>query len=336
MSLTFTQLETELARLNLPRFRTKQIFRWLWQKGAADYSEMTDIAKPLQDKLSERYCISSMKQKQRIGSAKQGVIKHLFEFADGERVESVWLRSADRRTVCVSTQAGCSLNCEFCRTGEMGFARNLTAGEIAGQVLKISKGQQERITNVVFMGMGEPFLNYDASLDAARILNHDLGLNIGARKITISTVGIVPGIRKFTSEPEQFKLAVSLNAADQQTREMLMPIARQYPLNELIPAVRKLVEIKGKRVTFEYVMLRNVNDARKDADNLIALLAGIPCKINLIPFNPYPGAHFEPTSPGHVAGFRAWLMPHLPAITVRKSLGSDIFAGCGQLLSPHP
>jgi len=330
-SLTLTRLEAELAELNLPRFRARQIFRWMWQKGVTDWDEMTDIAKPLREKLAQRYQISSLKQKRRIGSAKQGVVKSLFELADGAKVESVWLRDADRRTVCVSTQVGCPLGCRFCRTAEMGFARNLTPAEIAGQVLKVSRGQAERITNVVFMGMGEPFLNYNATLDAARILNHDLGLNIGARKITISTAGIVPGIKKLLKEAEQFKLSVSLNAADQETREKLMPVARKYPLNELIPAIREFTEIKGKRVTFEYVMLKNVNDRRKDADNLITLLAGISGKVNLIPFNPYPGARFEPTSPGHVSGFRAWLMPHLPAVTVRKSLGSAILAGCGQL-----
>lgn len=334
--LTRSQLEQEFTRLNLPAFRTRQVFKWIWQKGVEDFELMSDIAKVLRTDLSGRYRISDIKLKKRVGSAKQGVIKHMFELEDGERVESVWLKDGDRRTVCVSTQAGCSLGCGFCRTAQMGFKRNLTPGEIAGQVLKISRGQAERITNVVFMGMGEPFLNYASSLDAARILNDDLGLNVGARKITLSTAGVVSGIERLAGEPEQFKLALSLNAADQHTRERLMPIARRYPLTELIPAVREFVDVKGKRVTFEYVMLANVNDRRKDADNLITLLAGIPCKINLIPFNSYPGCDYEPTSEGHIAGFRAWLMPHLPAVTVRKSLGSDILAGCGQLASlPH-
>lgn len=330
--LTRPKLETEISKMGLPAFRARQLFKWIWQKGVTDFEDMTDIAGTLRGKLAKRYRIGDLKVKQRMGSAKQGVIKHLFELRDGERVESVWLRDADRRTVCVSTQAGCSLGCEFCRTAEMGFKRNLGPGEIAGQVLKVGKGQADRITNVVFMGMGEPFLNYQASLDAARILNDDLGLNIGARKITISTAGIVDGIRRMSAEPEQFKLAVSLNAADQATRERLMPLAKKHPLKELIPAVKRFVDKKGKRVTFEYVMLKNINDKRKDADNLITLLAGIPCKINLIPFNPYPGCAYEATSEGHVMGFRAWLMPHLPAVTVRKSLGGDILAACGQLV----
>ena len=335
-NLTLDQLHQELAKLDLSSFRAKQIFKWIWQKGIKDWELMTDISKPLRERLAERYRISSLKLKNRVGSAKEGAVKHLFELAGGERIESVWLKEADRRTVCVSTQVGCSFACRFCRTADMGFVRNLTPGEIADQVLKIAKGQTERITNVVFMGMGEPFLNYEASLDAARILNGDFGLNIGARKITLSTVGIVPGIRSFAEEPEQFKLAVSLNAADQETRERIMPIAKRYPLKELIPAVREYIEIKGKRVTFEYVMLKNINDSRKDADNLIMLLAGIPCKINLIPFNPYPESKFQAPSEEEVARFREWLMTDLPAVTLRKSLGASILAGCGQLATlPH-
>jgi 23S rRNA (adenine2503-C2)-methyltransferase len=334
-NLTRTQLEHELAKLDLVEFRARQIFKWMWQKGVKDFEEMTDIAKALRANLAERYRISDLRLKKRVGSAKQGAVKHLFELEDGERVESVWLRDRARRTVCCSTQVGCSLACGFCRTAEMGFVRNLSAGEIAAQVLKISKGHAERITNVVFMGMGEAFLNYEASLDAARILNDELGLKIGARKITISTAGIVPGIKRFAKEPEQFKLAVSLNAADQETRERIMPVASKYPLNELIPAVRKFIEDKGKRVTFEYVLLRGVNDRKKDAENLEILLAGIPCKINLIPLNPFPGCEFQAPSPEHVQQFMRWIMPNLPAVTLRKSLGSAILAGCGQLAIPQ-
>jgi len=330
-SFTRGKLTEELTRLGLPDFRTKQIFKWLWQKGVTHWEEMTDIAKPLREELSTRFYISELKQKSRLGSAKHGAVKYLFQLGDGKEIESVWLKDANRRTVCVSTQVGCNLGCNFCRTSHMGFKRNLTAGEIAGQVIKVAKGQSERITNVVFMGMGEPLLNYDATLDAARILNDDFGLKIGARKITISTAGVIPGIKKMAGEPEQFKLAVSLNAADQKTRERLMPISTQYPLNKLIPAIKEFIRIKNKRVTFEYVMLKNINDTRKDAENLIMLLSGIPCKINLIPFNAYPGCAFEPSSEGHIAGFRAWLMPHLPTVTIRKSQGSKILAGCGQL-----
>ena len=334
-NLTRTRLEHELAKLDLPEFRAKQIFKWIWQKGVEDFVLMTDIARPLRKELSERYSIGDLKLKARKGSAKEGAVKHLFELVDGQRIESVWLKDGARRTVCCSTQVGCSLACGFCRTAEMEFVRNLAAGEIAGQVLKISKGQAERITNVVFMGMGEAFLNYEASLDAARILNDELGLKIGARKITISTAGIVPGIKRFAKEPDQFKLAVSLNAADQQTRERLMPVARRYPLTQLIPAVREYTRIKGKRVTFEYVLLRGVNDRHKDAANLALLLAGIPCKINLIPFNPYPRACFDAPSEKDIARFRDWIMPDLPAVSVRKSLGCAILAGCGQLALPQ-
>lgn len=332
---TLRELEKELSKIELPTFRARQAFKWLWQKGSRSFDEMTDISKPLREKLAQRFRISALKIKTRTGSAKEGAVKHLFELEDGLNVESVWLKDRDRRTVCVSTQVGCALGCAICRTGQMGFARNLRPAEIAGQVLEVQRGQSERITNVVFMGMGEPFLNYEATLTAARILNEDFGLSIGARKITISTAGIVPGIKRFAKEPEQFKLAISLNAADQETRERIMPIAAKYPLNELIPEVRRFVDTKGKRVTFEYVLLSGVNDRKKDAENLEMLLAAIPCKINLIPLNPFPGCALRAPSPAHVEEFMRWIMPNLPAVTLRKSLGSAILAGCGQLASPQ-
>lgn len=334
-NFTLKELEKELSKIELPAFRARQVFKWLWQKGSRGFEDMTDISKPLREKLAQRFRISDLKIKNRTGSAKEGAVKHLFELEDGFSVESVWLKDRDRRTVCVSTQVGCSLGCAICRTGLMGFTRNLSPAEIAAQVLEVQRGQSERITNVVFMGMGEPFLNYEATLTAARILNEDFGLSIGARKITISTAGIVPGIKRFAKEPEQFKLAVSLNAADQETRERIMPIAAKYPLNELIPEVRRFVELKGKRVTFEYVLVSGVNDRKKDAENLEMLLAGIPCKINLIPLNPFPGCALRSPSPAHVQEFMRWIMPNLPAVTLRKSLGSAILAGCGQLAAPQ-
>ncbi|MBD3286891.1 23S rRNA (adenine(2503)-C(2))-methyltransferase RlmN [candidate division WOR-3 bacterium] len=335
-NLTLWQLSVEFKKLGLRSFRARQVFRWIWLKGVRDWSEMSDISKELRTMFAERYRIGQLKVKSRTGSAKQGVVKHLFELEDGSRVEGVWLKDGSRRTVCVSTQAGCSLGCTFCRTAQMGLKRNLLAGEIAGQVLAISKGQAERITNVVFMGMGEPFLNYDACLDAARILNSDFGPKIGARKITISTAGITEGIRRLASEPEQFKLAISLNAADQKTRERLMPIAHRYPLTELMQAVRDYTSMTNKRVTFEYVLLRGVNDRPRDASALILLLQGIPCKINLIPFNPYPGTDYEAPTEVDVNRFSEVIMPHLPAVMVRKSLGGNIFAGCGQLALLQP
>ncbi|MBN2378471.1 23S rRNA (adenine(2503)-C(2))-methyltransferase RlmN [candidate division WOR-3 bacterium] len=330
-NLTLAQLQAEFRKIELPAFRARQVFRWLWLKGVHDWKKMSDISKVLRTQFDEHYRIGQLKIKKRKGSASQGAVKHIFELEDGNSIESVWLKDGPRRTVCVSTQVGCSLGCTFCRTAQMGFKRNLLAGEIAGQVLAVSKGQAERITNVVFMGMGEPFLNYDSTLDAARILNTDLGAKIGARKITISTVGITEGIRRLAQEPEQFKLAVSLNAADQKTRERLMPIARRYPLTELMQAVRDYTVVTNKRVTFEYVLIRGVNDRRKDANNLILLLQGVPCKINLIPFNPFPETEFEASKDADIARFSKWIMPHLPAVMVRKSLGANILAGCGQL-----
>jgi 23S rRNA (adenine2503-C2)-methyltransferase len=274
-----------------------------------------------------------------------------------------------RRTVCVSTQVGCKLGCAFCYTGRLGFKRNLAWHEIAAQVLSVrqymgshkSQGESSKsgsvpdsaispfpfvipprsfaispfplplVTNVVFMGMGEPFLNYDATVEAARTINAESGLGIGARRITISTSGIPEGIKAFTQLPQQFRLALSLNASDDETRSKLMPVNKLHPLKEVIAAMRTYTDARGKRVTFEYVLVDGVNNRDKDVKQLAALLKGIPCKLNLIPLNPFPGCELEAPTPESVEVFARKLWPLVPAVTVRRSKGASILAGCGQL-----
>lgn len=353
-------------------YRARQIFSWLWQKGASDWGTMTNLSRAARDQL-QRHAEIRWPSLVRVQAGSDGTRKLLFALADGQTIESVYLPDRpdlaahpaapgrgksvqgpeltlwSRRTVCVSTQVGCALGCRFCRTGRMGFRRNLSPGEIASQVLLTAQYAQVNLTNVVMMGMGEPLLNLDAVLSAGAIINSDLGLCIGARHITISTAGIPEGIRRLGEHPRQFKLAVSLNAADDQKRSRLMPINKRYPLSDLLAAVRDYVRRTRKRVTFEYVVMPGLNDSSEDARNLIRLLRGIPCKINLIPLNPItsppegskarrrditsqvrPAAHDRDVSLC-VERFAALLYSDLPAVTIRRSRGVDIMAACGQL-----
>jgi 23S rRNA (adenine2503-C2)-methyltransferase len=245
----------------------------------------------------------------------------------------------------VSSQVGCRLGCDFCFTGTLGFTRDLSWHEIASQVLSVrsfvirpsspTPGPQSLapnpISNVVFMGMGEPFLNYDATIEAARTINAESGLGIGARRITISTSGIPDGIRAFIQVEQQFRLALSLNASDDETRSRLMPVNKLHPLKEVMAAIREYVAAKGKRVTFEYVLVDRINNRDKDVNQLVALLKGIPCKINIIPLNPFPGCELRAPSEQSVDTFAKKLWPLVPAVTVRRSRGARILAGCGQL-----
>jgi 23S rRNA (adenine2503-C2)-methyltransferase len=296
----------------------------------ADFAAMTDIARDARRLLAGRFEVFVPRCAGR-RDADDGTVKFAFTLADGSVVESVFIPDADRRTVCVSTQTGCALGCAICRTGTLGAGRNLGWHEIAGQVLDVGRLVGARVTNVVFMGMGEPLFNYQNVTAALTELNLDRGLNIGARKLTVSTAGIPDRIREFARFPLQAKLAVSLNAADDETRSRLMPVNDRWPLAELVPAVREFTAIRGKRVTFEYVLVAGVNDRERDALGLAALLRGIPCKVNLIPFNPFPGCALAAPSREAVERFRDLLLPRLPAVTIRRSRGRDIAAACGQL-----
>lgn len=293
---------------------------------------MTDISKALRERLSKEAFIPIHKLIKKEKSS-DGAVKFLFELLDGERIESVFIPEGDRRTVCVSTQVGCPLGCIFCRTSLVGFKRNLEWWEIVEQVRAVREEIKERITNVVFMGMGEPFLNYEHVLNALRMLNNvKYGLGIGARKLTVSTVGIVPEIKKFAEVKEQFKLAVSLNATTDEVRSYLMPINKRYPLYSLLDALRYYYEKKRKRITFEYVLIKGVNDKDEDAKRLGRIARSIPSKINLIPYNPCDELPFSPPDDNDIHRFYEILYPFNITVTIRWSKGRDIKAACGQLV----
>lgn len=324
-------LEAFFASLGESAYRARQLMVWMYHRLASDFDAMSDLSKPLRTKLKEVAVISELRE---IGrkTAQDGTIKFLYQAEKGDRIESVLMQEEGRTTLCLSSQAGCALNCSFCATGKMGFRRNLTAGEMVDQVIQAQKARPEpKINHVVFMGMGEPFLNYEEVLRAVRLMNSELGLGIGARKITLSTAGVIPGILKLAEEPLQVKLAVSLNAPSQGLREKLMPIARKYPLDKLMDAVRHYVERTGKMMTFEYVLIGNVNDTLVHAQQLADLTKGLLCKINLIPLNPVPGSGYARPSKERVGRFQTFLYPRCRAVTLRVSKGRDILAACGQL-----
>jgi 23S rRNA (adenine2503-C2)-methyltransferase len=335
-SLTLSGLEELTGELKWESYRARQLFSWLWQKDAAGFDAMTNLGKDKRQQLSDRFRIGTLVQDSVLRDD-DGTTKFSWRLDDGAVVESVHIPEPDRRTVCISTQVGCGLGCEFCYTARAGLKRNLGWHEIAGQVQAVQQRVSDRVSNVVFMGMGEPFLNYEPVLEAIRAINSDFGINIGARRITVSTAGIPDRIRDYAAFPLQSRLAVSLNASDDETRDRLMPVNRKYPLEELMSAVREFTGIKGKRVTFEYVLLDGINNRRKDIHQLAKLLKDIPCKVNLIPFNRFPDTSLRPPPRADVERFAESLYPLLPAVTIRRSRGSGILAGCGQLAGrPSP
>lgn len=327
---TREELEAFARALGLEPYRGRQLFHWIYNKNAAGFEEMTTLKKAVREKLAEKARLDLLKMEQVFRSAAEPTLKFLFRLPDGHMVEAVYMEEADRRTICVSSQVGCALACDFCATGKMGFKRNLTAGEMVDQVLQVHRYVGRKATNIVVMGMGEPFLNYDEVIKAASLLADPEGIAISKRKITISTSGIVPAIRRFTAEGQRFKLAVSLNATTDEIRCRLMPIAKKYPLPELLAAVKEYTRRAPYRVTFEYVLMEGVNDTPEDARRLRRFLAHIPCKINLIPYNPVVSA-YRASSEERVSRFAQELATFSAPVTVRRSKGQDIRAACGQL-----
>ncbi|MFH1852529.1 MAG: 23S rRNA (adenine(2503)-C(2))-methyltransferase RlmN [Candidatus Neomarinimicrobiota bacterium] len=327
---SLTGLADFCGTIDQPRYRADQLFYWLYTKQVSTFAEMTNIPKRLRTRLDELVTIHELEEVLETASDTGETRKLLFATADGFRVESVLMQEKDRITVCLSTQVGCNLDCRFCATAGMGFSRNLTVAEIVDQFLLLQRKSVVRITNVVFMGMGEPFLNYPRVLAAADLLNAQDGINLGARKITISTAGIVPQIRRFTAEKQRYKLAVSLNAADQKTRLAIMPIAGTYPLHELMAAVRDYYAATHNRPTLEYVLLDGINDSRESALRLVDLIDGLPCKVNLIPYNDIDGSFRRPLDE-RIEEFIEMLYNAPFTVTVRWSKGTGIKAGCGQL-----
>jgi len=329
--ITLRELSDYLAERGIPAYRARQIFDWIYKKNVSGWHEMTNLPMDLRNQLErDGLSVGCLTVLAREASA-DGTVKYLFGLADGSTVESVYLPDEDRHTVCFSTQVGCPMGCLFCATGQNGLTRNLTAGEIIDQILRISKGEGVTVTNLVAMGQGEPLLNYDALMKAIRILHDPKGLAMGARRITISTCGIIPGVLKLSEEQLQVNLAISLHAADDELRNRLMPVNKKYPIAPLLEACQTYIERTGRRITFEYTLIDGVNDRSQDAANLIRLLRGMLCHVNLIPFNPVPGSPFKRSTPSQIHWFAAELNRAHIETTVRKERGTDLAAACGQL-----
>jgi len=339
LSFTLEELEETLQAEGYPGYRARQVYSWLYGRRVRDPSEMKNLPKALRVDLSEIADTISVTVGSIRTSKLDGTKKLTIRLRDGLAVESVLMFDEGKATVCASTQVGCALGCSFCATGRMGLARNLSTGEIVGQVLEasamLSRGASVSRTNVVFMGMGEPLANTAALFKAIRILNDPNGLAIGARRMTVSTVGLPAGIRRLGKLGIQAGLAISVNAADEELRSELMPVNRRHPLSRVIDAASDYAAGTRRRVTLEYVLLGGVNDRKKDAVSLAALARKLPCKINIIEYNAFPGSVFRPATPGSLARFRDYLYDHAPAVMVRRSKGSDIDAACGQLHIPN-
>ena len=332
------QLSDFLETIGEKPFRGKQLYTWIYRKLETDFERMTDLGKSLRAKLLQTAVIS-LPDIETVETTRNGSSsKYRFRLEDGLAIESVLMKESARVTICVSTQAGCALGCKFCATGSMGFKRNLTAAEITGQFMAAARHSGEKITNVVFMGMGEPLLNYDNTASAVKLLTDSDGLAVSSRKITLSTAGIVPGIDRLAAGRLPVKLAISLNAPDDKLRSELMPVTRKYPLAALFAAAHRYEKTTRHRVTYEYVLIKGVNDTKKHAEALKKTLSGFTAKLNLIEYNPaqFAGSSnnttvFLPPDPGTSQKFQTALERPGLAVMIRKSLGSEISAACGQL-----
>jgi 23S rRNA (adenine2503-C2)-methyltransferase len=320
-----------IKNYNEPKYRAEQIFNWIYKRKVQSFAEMENLPKQLKINIAANYIINPLKILKITGAKSAKTRKFLLECQDGEKIEAVLMIEQKRITICLSSQIGCALGCEFCATGTMGIIRNLTVGEIVAQYLLLLKESEKPITNVVFMGMGEPFLNYDNVIEAAKLLNHSKGINLGSRHITISTAGIIPQIQQFAKENQRYKLAISLNGSTQEQRLKTMPIAKKYPLDKLLESVKDYYNARKKLVTFEYVLLADINDSELDAKRLINLISDLPCKLNVIPYNEI-GGKFNRPSDEKIKEFLGNLLNSPFMVTTRWSKGADINAGCGQLV----
>jgi len=332
--LSLSELTSRLEAWGEPAFRARQIWKHVYTRLVSRPAEMSDLPPLVRERLGTEIDFAGLQPVAEAASSDGETSKTLFTLADGLRVEAVLMRYERRHTVCISSQVGCSMGCVFCATGQMGFLRNLSSGEIVAQVMAFARRLQsagENLTNIVVMGMGEPFHNYDSTLAALDRLNDAQGFGFGERRMTISTVGLIPGIERFASERRQINLAVSLHAATDELRSQLLPVNRRYPLGPLFEACRRYVEATRRRITFEWALIEGVNDGPEQAEKLALLASGLTCHVNLIPLNPTRGFAAGATSRQRAQSFSQLLRAHGIPATVRMRRGIDIQAGCGQL-----
>ncbi|MBI9012347.1 MAG: 23S rRNA (adenine(2503)-C(2))-methyltransferase RlmN [Clostridiales bacterium] len=323
-----------MKKEKIPGFRGKQIFEWMI-KGVSSFDEMNNIPKALKEQLEEKFEVSNMSVVEKLESKSDGTKKYLMQLTDGNIIECVFMKYRHGNTICISTQVGCKMKCSFCASTLHGLSRQLTAGEMLGQILTVQHETGERISNVVLMGSGEPLDNYDEVMRFLKLVNHPKGLNIGMRSITISTCGLVPGIEKLMLEKLQITLAISLHATDNDKRSKLMPINKKYPIEMLLAVCKKYTNSTGRRITFEYALIAGENDSKEEAENLGFILRNIHCHVNLIPINPVIEKSFKATSLDNAKAFQTVLKRYNIEATIRRELGGDIDAACGQLRNKH-
>ena len=328
-NLTLKELEEYFISINEKPFRAVQVYEGLYKKRYTSFDEMTNISKELRETLKKDFSINKIK----ILIKQEGdkVIKYLFELEDQNKIESVLMFHDYGISICVSSQVGCNMTCAFCESGRLKKVRNLLAYEIVQQILLIEEDIKKRITHVVVMGIGEPFDNYENVLKFVKIINSGKGIDIGSRHITISTCGIISGIKKFTEESGQVNLAISLHAPNDELRSRIMPINKAYPLNDLIEAIKEYIEKTNRRVTFEYIMLDNINDSEENAKELAKLLKGLNCYVNIIPYNETENIEFKRTKEWKIMKFYDILKKNKINVTIRKEFGGTVDAACGQL-----
>ena len=336
--LDLPSLQEILRSWGQPAYRALQVWQGLYQQLWQQPAEFSNLPSALRNLLKENFQFSILAPKVVQKSSDEETIKTLFTLEDGNSIETVLMRYDTRRTLCISTQAGCAMGCVFCATGQMGFKRHLTAGEIIEQVIYYAlqlKESGEHVTNIVIMGMGEPFHNYTATMAAIDRLNDPQGFNLGERRFTVSTVGLVPMIRQFASEKRQVNLAISLHATQDELRSSMMPVNRKYPIADLLKACRDYVDETGRRITFEWALIQDVNDTPEQARELARLLKGLICHVNIIPLNPTHNFSGNPTTYERALAFRDTLIHAGIPCTIRLRRGIDIKAGCGQLAEEH-
>lgn len=329
--MSLAELTEVFKEWGQPAFRARQVFDWIYKKGAMDFGAMSNLPAPVRARLTQECVITGMTV-QESRRSQDGTVKELFRLRDGNFIEAVAIPAEKRLTGCISSQAGCKYACAFCASGKAGFKRNLTPGEMCAEVLCLRRSLPgKELSHIVFMGTGEPMDNYDNVLAAIRLINSPDAFGIGARRITISTCGVVPGIRRLASEGLQVELSVSLHAADDAIRSRIMPVNRAYPLKKLMAACREYAEATGRQVTFEYILINGLNSDLQNADRLSTIVKGMNCKINLIPFNPVTGESWAPPGREQIRAFRERLAGAGVQVTLRTPRGQDVDAACGQL-----